>query len=299
MKSTGQMMRVGATVPDSNNIDTTSNAQVTSFTNGGYELNFLDSPASFIRVIKMFGRNDIILQVRGDGTIFCNSEGMLGSFNYGGVRFRNGALYDTTGGWPATRLTSIALARDWQVPLEENLLTNPSDICDASSNCGPGEAFECTSSRRLDDETHLPNDERELQSPVCDKTCDDIGILDPTGIMQSACEEDLLLLDGNNIFTCQPAYVEPTIIAANPDDFDYSGSGTCSDNPSEDVDAILVEEVERVNNGKGHDKGLGKGRGNGLRKRNPFLRGCARLKFFGLCDDESLKYQCPVTCDIC
>lgn len=61
-----------------------------------------------------------------------------------------------------------ALAASWKVELADSLLVPPSDVCDFSSSCGPGEAFEC------DD-----IDRRELQvevSPDCARTCDDIEI---------------------------------------------------------------------------------------------------------------------------
>jgi len=233
MKATGQLMRVSATGANSNTIDGASDGQVNPMGNG-YQLNFLNAPGSFIRVTNYGG--NINLQVQGDGRIFCGSEGMLGSWNYGGVRFRNGALYDTSGGWAATRLTSIALALDWQIPLNDNLLTDPSSICDASSDCGPSEIFDCTDSRRVL-EVDEKQEEREMQSTICSLSCDDIFDPTPTLILRSSCEEDLILLSGDNFFTCQPAYTDPIIVVADPNDFDY---GTpCADNPPDAVDAIL------------------------------------------------------------
>jgi len=50
---------------------------------------------------------------------------MFGSWNHEGARFRNGTIFDTTGGFSVTAATSIALAQDWKVLLAESLMYSP------------------------------------------------------------------------------------------------------------------------------------------------------------------------------
>mmetsp|Transcript_24700 Transcript_24700/g.35916 ORF Transcript_24700/g.35916 Transcript_24700/m.35916 type:complete len:272 (-) Transcript_24700:335-1150(-) len=187
----------------------TNGASVTPLTSyNGYNIVFHEDLDSFIRVTNYAG--NIAVQVSGKGYTFSDSEGMFGSWNYGGVRFRNGTIFDTSGGWTSTRERSSELALDWMVQLDESLFTVPSIHCDGSRNCGDGETFPCDATRRLQDQT-------------CEKSCDEI----PNEIARSACEEDKLILNGNNAFTCQPAYIEPLIVEADSCDFEKLDDDTC------------------------------------------------------------------------
>lgn len=85
----------------------------------------------------------IVLQIRGGGGYMFGSVGMCGSWNYGEARFKDNSIFDTSGGYRGTRDSSIALALDWQVPVASSILTDPSGVCDASSQCGKGKAFTC------------------------------------------------------------------------------------------------------------------------------------------------------------
>ena len=53
---------------------------------------------------------------------------MFGSWNHEGARFRNGTIFDTTGGFSVTAATSIALAQDWKVLLAESLMYSPDNF---------------------------------------------------------------------------------------------------------------------------------------------------------------------------
>ena len=136
---------------------------------------------------------------------------MFGSWNYGGVRFPNGTAFDVTGGFKGTKGRSFELAEAWMISAHPttNLLTNPSNVCDASSSCGgPGDAFSCTSTRR--------NLRSLQQNPTCANT--DCSFIQ-NDIIRQACEEDLLLSSGDTDWTCQPSYVNPVIDEADPCDF--------------------------------------------------------------------------------
>lgn len=207
-KAHGEVFHMNTTGQATFNI--TNGASVTQLAAySGYDIVFAGNPDSFIRVTNYFG--NIAIQAMGNGYIFSDSEGMFGSWNHGGVRFRNGTLFDTSGGWAATRERSIELALDWMVQPNESLFLDPSVECDGSRNCGPGETFLCDATRRLETEK-------------CEKSCDDI----PNEIAKSACEEDLVILNGDNTFTCQPAYIEPLIVEADSCDFEKLDDDMCT-----------------------------------------------------------------------
>jgi len=248
MKVSGQKFRysVGDTSAESDIDETTSNVRVDVLSPTSYTITFLNALDSFIR-INNYGGN-INLQVQGMGTIFSGSEGMLGSWDYGGVRFRNGMQFDTRGGWSGTRERSHALALDWKVPsATASLLKVHSDVCVDQRVCGIG-TFDCGDIRRLSEAL-----------PDCDATCDDTLDLDPTGITKSACEEDILIT-GENSFTCQPAYQLPIVIEADPESFSkFSSSPSVAPSislfPSEPPSSVDTSFCENEASGQCIDNG--------------------------------------------
>jgi len=150
---------------------------------------------SFIRITNN-SNYGLTLQVQGHGTLFSDSVGMCGNWNYGGVRFVNGSLYDTSGGYSGTAATSFPLAQDWQIPFADNDLEFKTNICDASSSCDGMNLFSCSAVRRF-----LKKDEAH---PGCGSTCDDLT----TETSRLACEEDVALT-GDGTWACQKSYQDP------------------------------------------------------------------------------------------
>ena len=153
----------------------------------------------------------ISVQVIGKGDIFSGSEGMFGSWDYGGVRFKDGTLFDTTLGYASPG--AIALAQDWQVTVD-SLMFAPSAVCDASPSCGPTEAFQCTDVRRALEVSDSRDGSRRLDSS-CGKTdCNHISV----DFLKEACEKDIDLT-GDISFACEPSKLIPLIVEPGPNDF--------------------------------------------------------------------------------
>jgi len=210
-KLSGEVFRIGVDSGISNGLSSASEGTYVEDSPTTHTINFIDG-VSFIR-FNLWSR-DLSIQVFGNGATFCGSEGMFGSWNSGGVRFPDGTAFDLSGGWAGTRERSIALAEAWMVPLGQNVLTNPSDVCDASSSCGgPGDAFACDDTRRL----------RHLQTTCLTSDCDHIE----NDVLRGACEEDLALSNGDTSWTCQPSYVNPVIVEADLCDFKLPSEGSC------------------------------------------------------------------------
>lgn len=144
-------------------------------------------PASYIRVhLESYG---ISMTAYGCAYFFAGSEGMCGSWDSNGVRFRDGTNMTNT--W-----NTIALAIDWQIPSGQSLLWNPSTICDPSPRCGPGELFACEDWRRQ---------LREV-NPGCTNSCSDIGIQQ----FSEQCKRDIDIT-GDSSWACAGAYEDPII----------------------------------------------------------------------------------------
>ena len=151
-----------------------------------------DGKNSYIRI--MDSQWGISLNAYGRGEFFENSRGMCGSWSAGGVRFKNGTSFDTSGGYWATQEHSPALAQDWMVPVADSLMEPPSEVCDASSSCGQsGDAFQCEDTRRL-------------QDVECDRTCFDIEI----PLFREQCELDVEQT-GDPSWACEPNYIDPIV----------------------------------------------------------------------------------------
>jgi len=222
MKSSGEVFNIRADVADTNLV-VTSNLTVASgasYSNSEFNQHLVkfDTPGSVDSFI-LFRKsgNGMNVAVRGQGYIFTDSEGMFGSWNHGGVRFRNGTAFDLSGGWSGTRTRSIALAESWKVPMSESLMIDPSIVCDPSSSCGVTDEFDCTDVRRL-------GDSRKLDVvPGCKRTCGDIT----NQIMREACEEDVLLT-GDKTWACDTDYVDPIIVESSQCEFNTMDDSMCS-----------------------------------------------------------------------
>jgi len=213
MKSSGEIFHIDVGLAGFISTDTLATDAVSSNPSSTqWKVKFLaDTTGDSFILFNRWGTN-LSIQVQGRGIVFCHSDGMFGSWDNGGVQFTNGTPYSTAGSWAVTAGTSPALALDWSVPAANNILTNPSTLCDGISTCGAvgsGSTFTCTSTRRQ------LQKEIDTISDNCLKTCDDIT--EP--IMKSACKEDLKILNGNNYFTCQPSYLKPLVIDSDPCDF--------------------------------------------------------------------------------
>ncbi len=154
-------------------------------TGGGYMINI--NSKNLIRVSG--GGIGITLEVRGGGGYMFDSVGMCGSWNKGYARFKNGKIFNTSGGYSGTRGSSISLAKDWQVPVASSALTNPSDICDASAQCGPGKTFAC--------------DDVGGQAAAIVPGCTEVNCNKVTPILfRYACEDDVALT-GDTSYACK------------------------------------------------------------------------------------------------
>ena len=181
--------------PTTNTISTDATVSVTG---GGstWTISHNSSP-SFIRITE--SSYGFSLQIQGHQDLFAGSVGMCGNWDLGNVRFSNGTLYDTSGGFFGTAATSYPLAVDWQIDMVDNQLDVPTTICDADSDCGPTYAFACNAVRRLEDEP------TEVH-PGCTSKCEDLSIESSV----KACEQDVALT-GDESWACQKTYQDPLI----------------------------------------------------------------------------------------
>ena len=226
MKSTGEQLNIRA-ISGSSPLTVTQNLTVASgalyslYGSNIHRVTF-DTPGSVTSYIQ-FRKSAVGMNVavHGQGYIFTNSEGMFGSWNHGGVRFRNGTNFDLSGGWLGTRGRSIELAQDWSVPLSESLMVVPSDVCDALSACGGIYSFGCNDVRRLG---HKESRKLSPVNPGCDRTCADIS--DP--ITMDACEQDVLLSEGDITWACDPDYIDPIVVKSSQCEFNTEDDLMCS-----------------------------------------------------------------------
>ena len=122
---------------------------------------------------------------------------------YGGVRFPNVTFFDLSGSWADTRERSLELTQAWTISSDESSLSEPPAVPpdystpddDYSSFKGPWRTRKA----------------RNLQSfdPGCNRTCADIDY----NLLRSACEEDMILSNGDASWACVDSYVDPIILA--------------------------------------------------------------------------------------
>ena len=161
------------------------------------------------------------IQVYGIGYIFGGSEGMLGSWDNGGVNFQNGTAFDLTGGYADVKARSFELAQDWSVPSGDNHLPNPSSICVPESVCQSDDT-DC-GTRRLGEEV-VPGCEKScFTSLEKDKCFTDLALSIPKtpcseefqqGSLEIfECYEALESDPGvDKTWACQDTYVDPVIV---------------------------------------------------------------------------------------
>lgn len=169
----------------------------------GAEVKFLKDE-SLIR-FGIGSQSDINIQVKGKRKTFKYSEGMMGSYSYGGVRFPDGSPFDTSGGYAGTIHRSLPLARAWKVKPSQSELTNPSTRCEYSGvrrARSLGEIFEIES----DNTTSTIMTTTDNKPTTCTRSCDDIT--NPP--LKEACEADLDLTKDSS-WACQDTYVAPII----------------------------------------------------------------------------------------
>lgn len=214
LKSTGETFNImddgnGTFITD--NQLTAASAPVTVVVTGSNTRDIQFNANNFIRINTWGG--GISVQVQGQASIFYGSEGMYGSWNHGGIRFRNGTHYDTSGGYSGTRATSHELAVDWKVIFGDSLMNSPNDTCIESSACGPGEVFDCGGGGGGRDQGR----NRKLQT--VDDTCSEIDCSNiSVQLHKEACEEDILLT-GDPSWACEPSKLNPVIEVPGPNDF--------------------------------------------------------------------------------
>lgn len=177
-------------------------------------IKFRDDPESEIRFTVYY--DEISIEAVGTGKIFCGSEGMMGSWDYGGVRFPDGQPFDTRGGYSVTRDTSHVLALSWQVQQSDSLMNIHSNICTNDDSCGPPPSPVTCPKRTF--------------RRTCDRECDNIT----DSLARSECEMDNEVLGAeNNVYACNPATTDPLQCPDEDCDTDSSGFAdappTCGD----------------------------------------------------------------------
>lgn len=205
MKVSNEMFKIATGSPAVNTITTDATYSVSG---NQHRIDFFGVP-SFIQIYDY--SNGLSLQVQGHGTIFSGSDGMCGNWDLGGVNYEDGTPYSTAGGWAATALTSFPLALSWNIPPPDNELlapafdgsSPPNPICDASSTCCAGCAFDCTSVRKL-----------QGKEPVCKKKCKTIE----DRAFRDACKLDVENT-GDPSWACQESYLKPVLKPVTPCDF--------------------------------------------------------------------------------
>jgi len=200
IKTTGEVFRVRLDGQVENTIgDSGAGPAKYSVSAGSHarHTNNLKGPtqASYIRVEQeSYG---IWMTAYGCDYFFAGSEGMCGSWDSNDVRFRDGTTMDMSGDYDDRKSKATAFASDWQIPSDQNLLWNPSNICDPSSACESYELFACEDWRR----------KLQVVNPGCSKSCSDIGIQQ----FIEQCEKDVEIT-GDSSWACTGAYEDPVIV---------------------------------------------------------------------------------------
>ena len=244
MKGSGELLQVDDGIGIiSNNISSASLGASVEVTSSYVKITF-PTPAgdSYIKInLNSYG---ISIQVYGIGYTFGGSEGMLGSWDNGGVNFQNGTAFDLSGGYADVKARSFELAESWAVPLgANNYLPNPSDICVPESVCLPDDT-DWGSTRRLEDKEVVPGcDKSCFETPLKDMCFTDLALsledgtmpcsesfaLDSVEIFQ--CYEVLQSKSGvDTTWACQETYVNPDIVRETLANFRPQGSEMCMAN---------------------------------------------------------------------
>lgn len=239
MKASGELLTVDGTDVYHNITTASLGADVTQPPTSSYVQITFPTPAgdSYIRIyLNTYG---ISIQVYGIGYIFGGSEGMLGSWDNGGVNFVNGTAFDLSGGYADVKARSFELAEDWEVPIEANYLPNPSDTCVPESDCVLGDTdAPCDGTRRLKDVDPDCKESSCFETPLKDMCFTDLALsiketpcnaqfaLDSLEIFK--CYKDLESKEGvDKTWACQPTYVDPIMVQETLANFRPQGSEMC------------------------------------------------------------------------
>lgn len=237
MKASGEFLTVDGTNVV-NSITTASLGAVVTQTSNYVKINFPTLAGdSYIKInLNSYG---ISIQVYGIGYIFGGSEGMLGSWDNGGVNFQNGTAFDLSGGYADVKARSFELAESWAVPLgANNYLPNPSDTCVPESVCLAGDT-DCDTTRRLEVKDVVPGCNKscfetplkdmcftDLALSINETPCKDSFALDSLEIFQ--CYEALQSKTGvDTTWACQETYINPVIVRETLANFRPQGSEMC------------------------------------------------------------------------
>mmetsp|Transcript_36069 Transcript_36069/g.64973 ORF Transcript_36069/g.64973 Transcript_36069/m.64973 type:complete len:964 (+) Transcript_36069:104-2995(+) len=135
------------------------------------------------------------LQVVGCDIVFAESVGMCGDWDSGGLKFKNGTQFDLSGGYEDVKNRSPGLAESWKIDPQDNIMWDPSAVCDASSSCGTSEMFACE------------DDRRRLQvNSGCPFACSDISVPQ----FREQCLKDVELT-GDPTWACGANYLTPVL----------------------------------------------------------------------------------------
>lgn len=221
MKLTGEVFHAVATesgIVDvlENNITSASNAAYSN--QGGHKISISDD--SFILV--RGSRSGMNVEASGRGVVFTDSEGMFGSWNFGGARFSDGTIFDLSGTYTEKKDMAIQLAESWKVSEEESLMETHSDICIGDATCGDMELFPCDEVGPGENR-RLGQGSRKLEDPECDRSCDDVA----SPLLKEFCEKDIELT-GDLSWACDSSYVDPVIVESNECEFETFDDEMCS-----------------------------------------------------------------------
>jgi len=194
-KSTGETFYVSTEDDDTNGVPISTLGDKTSYEElgggqKGWIVKFVDDLSSSIK-ITVYG-DQLSIEAVGTGIIFCGSEGLMGSWDFSGVRYPGGPAFDTNRNYDITTEDAGALALSWKVQASDSVMKYPSSICNNDSSCGsPPKPVECP---------------RRTVRLTCEATCDSLS----DDRAKQECEQDTLNLgEDKNIFACNPATSDP------------------------------------------------------------------------------------------
>lgn len=170
---------------------------------------------NFIKLTGGHSYEGISLEVLGSGGYMFGSVGMCGSWNNGHARYRNGDIFDTSGGFgPQTYRSSYSLAKDWKVSQmilmdptkESNLLSLGTGICEDSHFSYRG--------------LRTPSMIKAVHDGCEEMTCDKIE----STLFRKACEADIAIT-GDTSWACADILVDhEPILEVRPGDFELTES---------------------------------------------------------------------------
>jgi len=154
----------------------------------------------------------VTLEVLGSGGYMFGSVGMCGSWNNGHARYRNGDIFDTTGGFgPQTYNYSYGLAQDWKATIPHH------QDSEMSLPLGSGTCVDQDFSYRG---LRTPSKINAVHAGCQEKTCDKIQ----SKLFRKACEADIAIT-GDMSWACADILMNhEAILEASPSDFELTES---------------------------------------------------------------------------